>query len=219
MSFPPSSSFVWCVKQRLVAFSELLWSWWWRMLLLIQTCECSSILTFPFSHWRMIQRLRTSGKPDWCTLPNPRRLHESSKYTGTRTEIGLELRRGSLWSSFSMPITKASRKTSQKGNSLSRLCMAFGQTPQIDRCSVSPSSHNHTQLWYWSYLDVLQKRPTTPTLKKHAIGYLKDHTNSFAYTVKVLTALEKDIRDEVARLGSNPALETIIDALHVEPSV
>ncbi|KAK7691325.1 hypothetical protein QCA50_004719 [Cerrena zonata] len=67
-------------------------------------------------------------------------------------------------------------------------------------------------------LNVLQKRPTTPTLKKHAIGYLRDHTKSFVYTIKVLASLEKDIRDEVSKLGGNSALETIIDALHVESS-
>ncbi|KAI0757515.1 terpenoid synthase [Daedaleopsis nitida] len=50
-------------------------------------------------------------------------------------------------------------------------------------------------------LNVLQKRPTTPTLKRHTISYLRDHTRSFEYTLG---------------LGGNPKLERIIQALHVE---
>ncbi|KAI0077209.1 terpenoid synthase [Panus rudis PR-1116 ss-1] len=65
-------------------------------------------------------------------------------------------------------------------------------------------------------IDVLQKRPTTPTLKKHAISYLRDQTKSFDYTLEVLKSLEGDIRQELARLGGNPGLEAIMNALHVE---
>ncbi|KZT03955.1 terpenoid synthase [Laetiporus sulphureus 93-53] len=65
-------------------------------------------------------------------------------------------------------------------------------------------------------LNVLQKRPTTPTLKHHTVAYLRNHTKSFDYTVGVLRSLEKQIRSEIARLGGNKGLEKIMDALHVE---
>ncbi|KAI0644914.1 terpenoid synthase [Trametes meyenii] len=67
-------------------------------------------------------------------------------------------------------------------------------------------------------LNVLQKRPTTPTLKKHTISYLKEHTKSFDYTIGVMDNLETQIREEIARLGGNQRLEKIMDALHVERS-
>ena len=63
--------------------------------------------------------------------------------------------------------------------------------------------------------DVLQKRPTTPTLKRHAVNYLQNHTKSFEYTVKVLHSLEAQIRAEIAKLGGNTGLERIMDSLHV----
>ncbi|KAJ7100598.1 isoprenoid synthase domain-containing protein [Mycena belliarum] len=62
-------------------------------------------------------------------------------------------------------------------------------------------------------LNTLQKRPRTPTLKVHTISYLEKHTNSFSYTRSVLKNLEQQIRAEVARLGGNKGLETIINAL------
>lgn len=65
-------------------------------------------------------------------------------------------------------------------------------------------------------LDVLQKRPTTPTLKIHTIDYLKNETKSFAYTKSVLTNLEAQTRNEITRLGGNKGLEAIMDLLHVD---
>ncbi|KAF7369030.1 hypothetical protein MVEN_00229800 [Mycena venus] len=62
-------------------------------------------------------------------------------------------------------------------------------------------------------LNTLQKRPRTPTLKRHAISYLDKQTQSFSYTRSVLINLEQQIRAEVARLGGNKGLEAIIDAL------
>ncbi|EED82616.1 predicted protein [Postia placenta Mad-698-R] len=64
-------------------------------------------------------------------------------------------------------------------------------------------------------LNVLQKRPTTPTLKVHTVAYLRDHTKSFDYTIDILRSLETQIRNEIARLGGNKGLEQIMDALHV----
>jgi geranylgeranyl diphosphate synthase type 3 len=65
-------------------------------------------------------------------------------------------------------------------------------------------------------LNVLQKRPATPTLKTHTISYLKDHTKSFDYTLSVLRKLEKQTRDEIRRLGGNIKLEGIVDGLHID---
>jgi len=65
-------------------------------------------------------------------------------------------------------------------------------------------------------LDVLQKRPTTPTLKINTIAYLKNETGSLAYTLGVLRTLEKQIGDEIQRLGGNPGLEEIIATLQIK---
>ncbi|KAJ7122406.1 isoprenoid synthase domain-containing protein [Mycena epipterygia] len=65
-------------------------------------------------------------------------------------------------------------------------------------------------------LDALKTRPTSPSPKRRAIEYLKTQTKSFDYTLGVLDKLEAQARTEVARLGGNAGLETIIDALHVD---
>ncbi|TFK50785.1 terpenoid synthase [Heliocybe sulcata] len=65
-------------------------------------------------------------------------------------------------------------------------------------------------------LNVLQKRPSTPTLKTHAITYLRDRTKSFEYTRQVMGSLEKQAYEEIGRLGGNEGLEAILRALHVE---
>ncbi|TFY83754.1 hypothetical protein EWM64_g252 [Hericium alpestre] len=67
-------------------------------------------------------------------------------------------------------------------------------------------------------LNVLQKRPTTPTLKTHTISYLRTQTKSFEYTLGVLRKLERQIREEIQRLGGNPHLQTIVDTLRVPNS-
>jgi geranylgeranyl diphosphate synthase type 3 len=64
--------------------------------------------------------------------------------------------------------------------------------------------------------DVLQKRPKTPTLKHHAIEYLKNTTKSFDYTLAVLNKLEQQARRELERLGGNPMLSALLDELHVD---
>lgn len=74
----------------------------------------------------------------------------------------------------------------------------------------------HTKLR--SPVDVLQQRPSTPTLKIHTIDYLKNHTKSFEYTLSVLDTLENQMRCEIRRLGGNPGLEQLIDMLHVDAS-
>ncbi|KAJ7588050.1 isoprenoid synthase domain-containing protein [Mycena floridula] len=64
-------------------------------------------------------------------------------------------------------------------------------------------------------INILQKRPTTPTLKIHAISHMETVTKSFEYTMEVLSILEGEVRKEIARLGGNALLEGVIDILKV----
>ncbi|KAH9965450.1 terpenoid synthase [Russula dissimulans] len=64
-------------------------------------------------------------------------------------------------------------------------------------------------------LNVLQKRPGTPTLKHHAIDYLRDHSKSFEYTREVLAILEKRVLGEIERLGGNPMLQDVLQMLRI----
>jgi hypothetical protein len=94
--------------------------------------------------------------------------------------------------------------------------MASTLTPQIVKSLVR---FTHTLLNFTHhdlYIDVLQKRLTTPTLKIHAISYLKDHSESFEYTVSVLRVIEAKTRAEIAKLGGNIGLDRIMDPLHVD---
>ncbi|KAG6884722.1 hypothetical protein C0993_008703 [Termitomyces sp. T159_Od127] len=64
-------------------------------------------------------------------------------------------------------------------------------------------------------LNVLQKRPTSPTLKSHIIEYMRTHTRSFEYTFAVLETLEAQTREEIRKLGGNVKLEEIMNLLSV----
>lgn len=48
---------------------------------------------------------------------------------------------------------------------------------------------------------------------------MRDHTQSFAYTLRVLHNLERQARDEIERLGGNPQLSAILDLLSVGSGV
>ncbi|THV07129.1 farnesyltranstransferase [Dendrothele bispora CBS 962.96] len=63
--------------------------------------------------------------------------------------------------------------------------------------------------------NVLQKRPTTPSVKLHAIAHLRQQTHSFQYSESVLAAFETEIRNEIAVLGGNDILTSLIDRLGV----
>ena len=60
---------------------------------------------------------------------------------------------------------------------------------------------------------MLQKRPTTPTLKKHVIGYLAKSTNSFEYTLSVMEKFRHKVISEIKRLGGNPDMDAIVELL------
>ncbi|KAF7342546.1 Terpenoid synthase [Mycena sanguinolenta] len=64
-------------------------------------------------------------------------------------------------------------------------------------------------------INVLQQRPTTPTLKTYAINHMEQKTDSFEYTLSILEGLECEIRKQIFQLGGNAALTKIIDALHI----
>ncbi|KAI6116006.1 isoprenoid synthase domain-containing protein [Pisolithus sp. B1] len=63
-------------------------------------------------------------------------------------------------------------------------------------------------------MDILRQRPKTPTLKHHAIAYLRDTTHSFDYTLSVMRSLGKQIREETTKLGGNAMLEMLLEKLH-----
>ncbi|KAG1818426.1 farnesyltranstransferase [Suillus subaureus] len=65
-------------------------------------------------------------------------------------------------------------------------------------------------------MNVLQKRPKTPTLKHYAIEHLRNTTKSFDYTLAVLKKLEQQANRELERLGGNPMLSALLDKLHVD---
>ncbi|KIJ41377.1 hypothetical protein M422DRAFT_60437 [Sphaerobolus stellatus SS14] len=64
-------------------------------------------------------------------------------------------------------------------------------------------------------INVLQKRPSTPTLKHHAVDYMRDQTKLFEYTLNVLRNLEKEIWVEIDRMGRNGPLIAVLDALRL----
>ena len=64
-------------------------------------------------------------------------------------------------------------------------------------------------------LDILKQQTNDIALKMSAVEYLQHTTGSFKYTISVLDMLELQMRQEIMRLGGNPALEKIIDFLHV----
>ncbi|KAJ4471416.1 farnesyltranstransferase [Lentinula aciculospora] len=65
-------------------------------------------------------------------------------------------------------------------------------------------------------LNVLQKRPTTPTLKSYAISYLKTQTRSFDYTLDVLGKLHEQALAEISRLGGNEDLVRLMESFVVD---
>ncbi|EIM80708.1 terpenoid synthase [Stereum hirsutum FP-91666 SS1] len=76
----------------------------------------------------------------------------------------------------------------------------------------------HADMSNRQVLNVLQKRPTTPTLKTHIISYLRKATKSFDYTLEKLQTLEAEIREEIQRLGGNPRLQALLDLIRVSSS-
>jgi geranylgeranyl diphosphate synthase type 3 len=64
-------------------------------------------------------------------------------------------------------------------------------------------------------INVLQKRPESPSTKNYIISHMRDHTKSFEYTRGVLKSLDKQARDEISRLGGNDKLLQLLDKLKI----
>nr|XP_018264208.1 geranylgeranyl diphosphate synthase, type III [Kwoniella dejecticola CBS 10117]OBR86366.1 geranylgeranyl diphosphate synthase, type III [Kwoniella dejecticola CBS 10117] len=62
-------------------------------------------------------------------------------------------------------------------------------------------------------LNVLQKKTTSVSLKKHVVDYLREETKSFAYTKKVIVDLQDQIMVEIRELGGNAPLEKALNSL------
>ncbi|OCF55052.1 geranylgeranyl diphosphate synthase, type III [Kwoniella mangroviensis CBS 10435] len=62
-------------------------------------------------------------------------------------------------------------------------------------------------------LNVLQKKTTSVSLKKHVVDHLRDETKSFEYTKKIIIDLQNQIQDEIKDLGGNKYLEMAIRSL------
>ena len=65
---------------------------------------------------------------------------------------------------------------------------------------------------------MLQKRTTSVSLKAHIVAYLKNETRSFDYTREVMVTLERQVHEEIDRLGGNRGLEAILKMLYVPPA-
>jgi len=65
-------------------------------------------------------------------------------------------------------------------------------------------------------IDIIKRRPKSPTLKKRALAYMENQTKSFDYTKEVLHVLERRIEEEMKKLGGNPKLENLLDKLRVK---
>ncbi|KDR74415.1 hypothetical protein GALMADRAFT_123871 [Galerina marginata CBS 339.88] len=64
--------------------------------------------------------------------------------------------------------------------------------------------------------NVLQKRPSTPTMKVYAINHLRSQTRSFEYSEHVLNELETRIKAVIEVLGGNQGLLKIVGLLSVK---
>lgn len=60
--------------------------------------------------------------------------------------------------------------------------------------------------------NILRQRPRKVEVKRYCISLLEEF-GSFDYTCKVLNDLEKEARTEVARLGGNPRMDSLLDEI------
>ncbi|XP_014276931.1 terpene synthase isoform X1 [Halyomorpha halys] len=62
--------------------------------------------------------------------------------------------------------------------------------------------------------NILRQRPKNVEVKRYCISLLEEY-GSFDYTRKVLDDLEKEARTEVARLGGNPRMDSLLDEIAI----
>lgn len=64
-------------------------------------------------------------------------------------------------------------------------------------------------------MDILKLRPKDVPTKRKALKYMNDQTKSLDYTFDVICKLEKTAKEELNKLGGNPALSSIFDIMHL----
>lgn len=62
------------------------------------------------------------------------------------------------------------------------------------------------------FSDVIRQRTRDIDVKRYCVQLI-DKCGSFAYTRDILTQLDRQAREEVARLGGNAHMEAILDSL------
>ncbi|XP_038221339.1 geranylgeranyl pyrophosphate synthase-like isoform X2 [Zerene cesonia] len=75
-----------------------------------------------------------------------------------------------------------------------------------------PIIHAARSLKGASVLSILKQRTKDINLKRYCVSLLED-LGSMEYTRKVLRDLDREIREEIARLGGNPAMLSVMDQL------
>lgn len=65
-------------------------------------------------------------------------------------------------------------------------------------------------------LNILKQRTEQEDVKKYAVTYMDEKTDSFAYTRTVLAELDVEARELVAAHGGNPVLLKILDKMRVD---
>lgn len=65
---------------------------------------------------------------------------------------------------------------------------------------------------YMIFLDILRQRTRDIEVKRYCVSLLEKY-GSFQYTREVLDSLDKEARLEVARLGPNPIMDTLLNEL------
>ncbi|XP_045501088.1 geranylgeranyl pyrophosphate synthase-like isoform X2 [Colias croceus] len=75
-----------------------------------------------------------------------------------------------------------------------------------------PIIHAARSLKGTAVLNILKQRTQDINLKRFCVKLLED-LGSMEYTRKILRDLDRDIREEIARLGGNPAMLSVMDQL------
>lgn len=120
---------------------------------------------------------------------------------------------------FSIRRVKVSAKISPKANSAFPLSMQWTIRRMIDKFYVSsllPRNRSYFQplIVSSSYRspDILRQRTKDVEVKKYCIQLL-EKLGSFKYTREILLSLDKQAREEVAKLGPNTYMDNLLNDL------
>jgi hypothetical protein len=173
-------------------------------------CNDHSLYVSPFCFddfgWKSFQRLASARQPDWHPISNPGRLPEPSIREGKLRDVSRLCQPRKQYSAnkgfaedltegkFSFPIVHSIRHSTNM-----RLLSMFGLTLQtFTHCALT---------------DVLKQRPTDEATKAWAVAYMRDETQSFEYTRKVVLQLKEQALQEIGRHGGHKMLERILDSI------